>query len=181
MYFDLRLVAGSPELGARLAEMIRTEAPAHPRFLGLMARDVVDRPLPVGPFGRVRVPRRGPHPGTIDIKGAGCIQLVGAARVHALELGLAETNTVARITAAGERGLYAKDEVVEIADAYEHLLRLRLGHQLERLAAAQAPDNQIDPARLSHRDRLLLRDALKTIARVQARLRERYATDFIAP
>jgi CBS domain-containing protein len=179
MYFDLRLVTGAAALAAHLGDRIRTEAPAHPHFLGLMARDVVDRPLPVGFLGGVSVPRTGPHRGAVDIKGAGCIQLVGAARVHALELGLAETTTIVRIAAAGDRGLYSRDDVVEITDAYEHLLRLRLAHQLDRLHAGEAPDNYVDPERLSHRDRLLLRDALKTVGHVQRRLRERYATDFI--
>lgn len=179
MYFDLRSVTGEAALGARLSDRIRTEAPGRSRFLGLMARDVVDRGLPVTFFGGIGVHRSGPHRGAVDIKGAGCIQLVGAARVHALELGLAETNTIERITAAGERGLYTKDEVVEIGDAYEHLLRLRLVHQLERLAAGEAPDNYVQPDHLSHRDGLLLRDALKTVGHVQGRLRERYATDFI--
>jgi CBS domain-containing protein len=179
MHFDLRPVTGSAELAAQLGDRIRAEAPAHQRFLGLMARDVVDRPVPVGFLGGVSVRRSGPHRGAVDIKGAGCIQLVGAARVHALELGLEETMTIARIEAAGQRGLYASEDVVEITDAYEHLLRLRLAHQLDRLAAGEAPDNYVDPDRLSHRDGLLLRDALKTVARVQGRLRERYATDFI--
>lgn len=179
MYFDLRCVAGEADLAARLSDRIRTEAPTRPRFLGLMARDVVDRRLPVSLFGGLSVPRTGPHRGAIDIKGAGCIQLVGAARVHALELGLRETNTLERIAAAGERGLYTSDEVIEIGDAYEHLLRLRLVHQLERLATGEAPDNYVEPDHLSHRDGLLLRDALKTVGHVQGRLRERHATDFI--
>ena len=179
MYFDLRLVTGNASLAAHLGDRIRADAPAHPRFLALMARDVVDRPLPVGFLGGVSVHRSGPHRGAVDIKGAGGIHLVGAARVHALELGLAETATIARIAAAGERGVYSKDEVVEIGDAYEHLLRLRLAHQLDRIAAGEAPDNYVDPERLSHRDGVLLKDALKTVGRVQGRLRERYATDFL--
>jgi CBS domain-containing protein len=179
MYFDLRCVAGERGLATSLGARIRAEAPAHPRFLGLMARDVVDRRVPVTLFGGVSVQRSGAHRGSVDIKGAGCLQLVGAARVHALELGLAETSTVGRFAGAAGRGLYTQDEVTEIRDAYEHLLRLRLAHQLERLTAGEAPDNYVDPERLSHRDALLLRDALKTVGRVQQRLRERYATDFI--
>jgi CBS domain-containing protein len=179
MYFDLRLVAGEAELATRLGARIRAEAQGHTRFLGMMALDVVERRLPVTFFGGVGVHRAGPHRGAVDVKGAGCIQLVGAARVHALELGLSATNTLARFAAAGERGIYAKDDVVEISDAYEHLLRLRLTHQLARLATGEEPDNYVHPEQLSHRDALLLRDALKTVGRVQSRLRERYATDFI--
>jgi hypothetical protein len=41
------------------------------------------------------------------------------------------------------------------------------------------PDNYITPARLSRADALLMRDAMKTVARVQAEVRERFATDFV--
>jgi CBS domain-containing protein len=179
MYFDLRPVSGNFRLAAALADRIHAEAPAHPRFLGLMARDVVDRRVPLTLFGNVGVARSGEHRGRIDVKGGGCFQVVGAARVHALELGLRETNTVARIAAAGAHGRYTDDEVRDITEAYEQLLRVRLAHQLEQLEAGVTPDNRIDPERLSHRDALLLRDALKTVAMVQQRLRERYATDYI--
>jgi CBS domain-containing protein len=179
MYFDLRAAGGDSSLAERVRDRIRAEAPAHPRFLGLLARDVVDRGLPVTLFGGISVHRSGPHRGAVDIKGGGCLQLVGAARVHALALGSAETNTVSRFGAASEHGVYTAAECGEIADAYDHLLRLRLVHQLERLAAGEAADNFVDPERLSHHDGLLLKDALKTVARVQHGLRERYATDFI--
>jgi CBS domain-containing protein len=114
----------------------------------------------------------------VDIKGAGSMQLVGAARVHALELGLRETGTAERFLAAAVRGLYSAAGATEIVDAYAELLRLRLVHQLACLRDGRVPDNDVDPRRLSHRDALLLRDALKTAARVQAGLRQRFATDF---
>jgi CBS domain-containing protein len=179
IFFDLRPVAGDLELGRALAAAVAREAPARPHFLGLLARDVVDRPVSLTWLGRVRTRRGGPRRGTVDVKGGGGLQLVGAARLHALELGLDETNTVARFEAAGRGGLYPEAEVREITDAHEHLLRLRLRHQLDRLAAGQAADNDLDPGGLSHADALLLRDALHTVRHVQGRLRERFATDFL--
>lgn len=179
MYFDLRRVAGDEALAERLAARIRTEAPTHPRFLALMAREVVDRRPPVTLFGNIDVDRSGPHRGAVDVKGGGCMQFVGAARVHALELGIAHTNTLERFAAAGERGVYTKAEVSEIGDAYQHLLRLRLLRQLERLAAGAEPDNYVEPQSLSHRDALLLTDAMKTVRLVQQRVRGRYDTDVI--
>ena len=178
MYFDLRPVAGHRALGVGLAARARDEASGQHHFLTAMARDVVDRRLPVGLFGRLRLARSGPHRGALDLKGAGGLQLVGAARVHALALGLAETGTIERFQAAGARGLYPSEIVTEIADAHEDLLRLRLAHQLARIRAGLAPDNHVEVRRLSHRDQLLLRESLRTAGRVQAGLRERFATDF---
>jgi CBS domain-containing protein len=178
MYFDLRPIVGVSALGESLRALLQSEAPRHPRFLTAMAKDVVERPLPVGLLGGLRVRRSGEHAGTVDLKGAGGMQLVGAARVHALELGLIETGTTERFRAAGDRGLYTPADVSEIVDAYEELLRLRLQHQLACLREGRAPDNHVDPNVLSHRDGVLLREALKTVRRVQGMLRERFATDY---
>jgi CBS domain-containing protein len=174
IFFDLRPIGGALELGARLAELIRAEAPGGHVFLAHLARDVVARHVPLTFFGNIATEGSGPHRGTVDLKSAGSLQLVGAARLAALERGLAETNTVDRFHAAG---LYTHDETREITDAYQHLMRLRLAHQLARIEAGEAPDNRVDPSRLSHAEALLLRDALKTVARVQDGLRERFLTD----
>jgi CBS domain-containing protein len=177
--FDLRPLAGAVELGAALRQIVIAEAPAHRPFLAVLARDVVTSPVPRTLLGRIAVARRGPRQGTVDVKSAGVAQLVGAARVDALDLGLAETNTVDRIRGAGEHGRYTAAEVREITDAYQHLLRLRLGHQLAQIAGGVAPDNFVDPAALSHADRLLFREALNTVTRVQGGLRQRFATDHV--
>ena len=178
MYFDLRPIVGVPTLGESLAALLRDEAPGQRQFLTTMAKDVVDRRLPVGPFGGLRVPRSGPHRGAVDLKGAGGMQYVGAARVHALELGLAETGTAERFLAAGGRGLYEPADAIQIVDAHEDLLRLRLVHQLACVREGRSPDNYVRTDHLSRRDDVLLREALRVAGRVQARLRERFATDF---
>jgi CBS domain-containing protein len=178
MYFDLRPVAGAPELGGSLADLLLREAPEQRRFLTAMAKDVVERRLPIGLLGGLQVSRSGEHAGTVDLKGAGGMQLVGAARVLALELGLTETGTAERFLGAAGRGRYEAAEATRIVDAHEDLLRLRLAHQLACLREGRPPDNHVDPRQLSHRDELLLREALKTAGRVQAELRERFATDY---
>jgi CBS domain-containing protein len=176
IHFDLRPLAGAAGLAAPLARIIRTEAPASRAFLRLLAHDVASRRLPRTLLGNVAVEHRGPGRGSVDIKSAGILHLTGAARVDALALGLPQTNTVDRFRAAAARGVYTTAEAREITDAFQHLARLRLVHQLERLAAGAPPDNRVSPRRLSRADALLFRDALATVERVQAGLRDRFAT-----
>lgn len=178
IHFDLRAAAGAEALAERLAGLVRAEAPEQRKFLTLLARDLVGRRPPLTLFGNIGVRRSGPMRGTVDVKGAGSLQLVSAGRLHALELGLPETSTVDRFRAAAGRGLYTPEEAREVEDAFQHLTRLRLGHQLARIEAGLPPDNDINPARLPHADVLLFRDALRTVTWVQGRIRERYATDF---
>jgi CBS domain-containing protein len=179
IYFDLRPLAGASQLAAALAGLVREEAPQRRRFLEIVASDVVSRPVPLTLFGNVRIPRHGAHPGAVDVKGAGSLQLVGAARLLALQHGVGETNTVERFRAAGAAGVLGAAEVGEINDAFQHLLRLRLRHQLQQLERGEAPDNLVALDALSHADALLFRDALQTVRRVQGTIRERFATDFV--
>jgi CBS domain-containing protein len=179
IYFDLRPLAGAGELAASLSGIVRAEGPQRRGFLETVARDVVSRPVPLTMFGNMRVPRDGAHPGALDVKGAGSLQLTGAARLLALQLGLAETNTVDRFRAAAAAGALGALDVGEITDAFQHLTRLRLRHQLEQLEHGEVPDNLVAPDSLSHADALLFRDALQTVRKVQAAIRERFATDFL--
>lgn len=178
IYFDIRPLGGALELGARLVDLVR-EASTHRVFLGYLASDVVARRLPLTIFGNVAVHRAGPHRGAVDLKGAGGLQLVGAGRLYNLALSLGETNTIDRFRAAAAHGVFKEAEVGEIADAHQHLMRLRLVHQLESVARGEAPDNYITPSRLSRGDAALVREALRTVASVQAEIRERFATDFV--
>jgi CBS domain-containing protein len=167
-------------VAAPLEQVLRREAPTSRAFLRLLAHDVIAARLPRTLLGNIATQRRGPGRGTIDVKAGGGLQLTGAARVAALELGSSHTNTVDRFREAGARRLYTETETREITDAYEHLMRLRLVHQLERLAAGAPADNRLVAARLSRSDALLLRDALAVVERVQAGLRVRFATDGLA-
>jgi CBS domain-containing protein len=180
VYFDVRPLGGALELGTALSAIIRAEAPEHRAFLGYLARDVVTRRLPVTIFGNVAVQRSGPHRGAVDVKGAGGLQLVGAGRLYGLALALGATNTIDRIRAAAGRGIFSDAEAREITDAFQHLMRLRLVHQMEQIMRGEVPDNYITPDRLSRADALLMRDAMKTVARLQGEVRERFATDFVA-
>ena len=179
MYFDLRPVGGRPDLGRELRALLREEAPRRRHFLSALARDVVERAVPLSVLGRVTPERRGPHRGTVDLKGGGGIHLVGAGRVYALDLGLDATDTAARLAGAAAAGLLPADVASAAVEAHEHLLRLRLRHQLAQTAAGAAPDNRVAPGKLSRHEAVLLREALRTVGEAQAHLRDRYRTDLL--
>jgi CBS domain-containing protein len=174
IFFDLRPVAGTLGLGAALAELVAREAPAQTLFLRRLAEDVATSRLPVTWLGRIAVERAGSRRGTVDVKRGGAFQLVGAGRVHALALGLAETNTVDRFRAAAARGVYTATAARDVTDAYQHLMRVRIGHQLRQLEQGQEADNHLSPAELSRADAVLFREALRTVGQVQAEIGERY-------
>jgi CBS domain-containing protein len=178
--FDLRPVAGQAAPGEALWSWVCEQAPTRTLFLRHMAWDAVQRTPPLGLFGRFVVERSGPHQGTLDLKARGVFPVTQAMRVYALSLGLRETNTVDRLHAIGREGVLSASQVSELRDAYEVLLRLRLAHQIARVEAGLPPDNLVDPRTFSKVDRLLLREAFRTLGWLQSMLADRFQTSGVA-
>jgi CBS domain-containing protein len=176
VFFDLRPAAGDETVGHALWEWVCDRAPSHGLFLRYLARATLERRPPLGVFGRFAVKRSGDHKGTFDIKAHGMFPITQAMRVHALSLGLRETNTADRLRQLGERGIFAANEVGELRDAYEVIFRVRLTHQLGCLDAGLPPDNLINPQSLGKSDRLLLKEAFKSLAWLQRELEDRFQT-----
>jgi CBS domain-containing protein len=103
-----------------------------------------------------------------------------ALRVCALSLGVAETNTLDRLATAGDRGMFTPAHVGDLRDAYELISRVRLHHQLACLDAGRPPDNFVDPNALGRSDRLLLKDAFKTLDWLQRFIADRFQVETLA-
>jgi CBS domain-containing protein len=144
-----------------------------------MAKSALERPVPLGFFGGFVVERSGDHRDEVDLKARGVFPVTQAMRVYALSIGARETNTMDRLVAAGAREIFTPGEVGEIADAYEVVARLRLTHQLACLDAGRAPNNFIDPRTLGKADRLLLREAFRSIGWLQRHLEDRFQTSVV--
>jgi CBS domain-containing protein len=179
IYFDLRPVAGSPEPGETLWQWVCASAPGQTLFLRYLARAAVERHPPLGLFGRFVVERSGAHKDALDLKARGVFPMTQAMRVLALSLGLRETNTVDRLVAVTQRGIFRSAECRELRDAYEVVSRIRLAHQLDCIAEHRDPDNHVDPQRLSKSDRLLLKEAFRTLGWLQRVLEDRFQTAMI--
>jgi CBS domain-containing protein len=179
LFFDLRPVAGAEEVGRALWEWVCERAPSHTLFLRHMAKAALERQPPLGFFGGFVVERSGGHKDQLDLKARGVFPITQAMRTYALSLGVRDTNTLDRLAAAGARGLFTAPEVADLSDAYEIMARLRLAHQLTCLDAGRPPDNFLDPRTLGKADRLLLKEAFKTIAWVQRHLEDRFQTSLV--
>jgi len=179
LFFDLRPVAGDPEPGQALWAWVCERAPGSTLFLRHLARVAVSRRSALGWFGRFRVERSGPRRGRLDLKAMAVFPLTGAMRACGLSLGLRETHTLERLRGAEAAGLLRPQDAADISEAYEIVARVRLAHQLRCLDEGLAPDNFLDPRRLGRGDRVLLRDALHTVAWLQRFVEDRFQTNLI--
>src|SRR5581483_11365488 len=68
VFFDLRPIAGSVEVGRALWEWVCERAPLETVFLRLMAKAGLERQVPLGLFGGLVVERSGTHRDRLDLK-----------------------------------------------------------------------------------------------------------------
>jgi CBS domain-containing protein len=177
IYFDLRPVAGEFRLAGALQQEIAAQVSAWRSFPRHLATLAVSHRPPLSLFGRFVLDRGGIR-GGLDLKLGGALLLTNALRAYAIDLGLLETNTIERLEAATRAGgCFTPGEAEDVRLAHETIARLRLRHQLERLAAGREPDNVVDPRTLWRADQRALKDAFRAIRWLQGKVQDRYLTE----
>ncbi len=169
VFFDFRAVFGDETLAARLRAWLVGSTEATPLFLHHMAGGALSTPPPLGFFRDFRYDKPKEYPHTIDLKLYGLRPFVEAARIYALQLGIAHTNTGQRLRLAAPRLRMSADEVEALVGSFYFIQMLRLRHQQFDADAAQLP-NRIDPMRLNELDRVILKEAFRQARNLQTRL-----------
>lgn len=184
IFFDFRPLYGQDALAGELRDWLLARAPDHPIFLRALVGNTLDWASPLGWWQGFRYDADPQHPHTIDLKLHGARPFVDAARIYALAHGVPETNTVERLRAAAARDAMPAHEAAAFVDAFQHIQRLRLEHQLggghvghEDPACGEGggASNRVDPDRLHELDRLILRESLKQARSLQQRLARDYS------
>jgi CBS domain-containing protein len=107
----------------------------------------------------------------IDLKKLGTFPIVHGARALALQAGIAETGTAARLAALAANGGLDAAFARDLTDALHHFMALRLARGL---AGETGP---VPPAQLPTLDREALHDALAIVRRFRAHLRQHFHFD----
>jgi CBS domain-containing protein len=148
VFFDFRALAGEPRLAGALRDAVLEQTKANSAFCRAMAQAALQARPPLGLLSDF-------SDDELDLKLAGVRPFVDAARVLALSAGRAETNTAARLQAAGE---------ATAADAFHYIQTLRLRRESNRVRVAELNDIE--------------RRVLKGAFRHATLLQQRLALDF---
>lgn len=167
IFFDFRPEYGMNALGEDLRDYLATQAPKKGIFLLHLARDCVAARPPLTFFKSFVVEKDGQYKKRLDLKTQGLTPFVNFARLLALQHGVKETNTLARLEALAANDWIRKGLYLETRDAYEFQMQLRLVHQLQMIEANQPPNNYIDPAELSYLEKQTLKEAFAVIGHIQ--------------
>ncbi len=104
------------------------------------------------------------------MKKGGIFPIVHGVRSLAIEHGLLETGTAARIARLAELGALTPDFARELTQALHYLMTLRLDGQLAEAASASL----VRPAELSSMERDLLRDAFQIVKQLREIIRRHF-------
>ncbi|WP_093362028.1 DUF294 nucleotidyltransferase-like domain-containing protein [Tropicimonas isoalkanivorans] len=168
--FDLRPIGGA----AYLLEELKAETLAAARkntiFVGHMIVNSLKHTPPLGLFRGFATVRSGEHKNQLDMKMNGVVPVVDLGRIYALQGGLTEVNTRARLEAAEANGTISRSGGHDLLDAYDLIAETRLKQQAEEIRAGRKPDNYMAPSDLSDLERSHLRDAFVVVRTMQSAL-----------
>jgi CBS domain-containing protein len=170
--FDFRPLFGNTALATDLRSWLLGYTGGNKVFLRLMAQNALESGPPLGLIRAFATDDDAAHRGTLDIKTRGTRLFVDAARVFALAFDIHETNTVARLRAAGRALGVAARHVEATVEAFHFLQLLRL--RLQDETAGRAHQNRLDPETLNEVDQRMLKEAFRQARKLQELLARTY-------
>lgn len=169
IFFDFRPLAGDRTLAVELRRWLVENAPQQALFLRLMAQNALQVKPPLGLIRDFIVDDK-EVPGTLNLKQYGARPFIDAARVFALQSGIAATNTAERIRQIAHKLRISEEETGAFVDAFSFIQLLRLRSQEPADGAAGLPPNRVDPDALNDLDRRILKESLRQARKFQSRL-----------
>lgn len=169
VFFDIRFLYGDKklinELKAFLAENLKNKAV----FFYHYAQTIISLKPPISFFGNFVVESTKENKSAFDIKKV-IVPIVGFARIYDLKYQMFESNTMKRIELLYKKNIINKSDYKEITQAYNFLMMLRINHQLQSLEENIAPDNYINPKKLTDIERTMLKKIFSQISNFQNKL-----------
>jgi CBS domain-containing protein len=166
--FDYRRVTGTLEVEVVLDEVIR-EAHRDPAFMKRLATSVVEVRPPTGRRHAIDV-KHGEHPGKLDIKRGAITPITNLARFYAIDAGLTENRTVARLRGAAAAGRISEQLRDDLEEAFRLAWRIRLEHHVLQAEAGEPLDDFVVPESLRPIPRRSLGEALRLVDDAQSML-----------
>ena len=170
IFFDFRGAYGEMAFIERLRRHLFDSLTGWSGFFRHLTENALYFKPPIGFFRNFVVESKGEHRNSFDIKRA-MMPVVDFARIHALKNHIAETNTQARLYDLNAGGHIGDQDYEEISKSYSYLMQLRFIRQITAMIEENAaPDNYINPKKLSRIEQTMLKEIFKHIENFQAKM-----------
>ncbi len=169
IFYDMRFLEGDATLSCDLLNHIEEIKHNRAVFLYHLAQTILSLKPPISFFGNFIVESGDEHKSTFDIKQVITI-LTGFLRVFSLKNKVNAVNSLERLHALVEKGIFSDKDEKSVTDAYNYLMTFRLKHQLDLLHKGQEPDNYINPRQISEIERSILKKIFSKLTDLQSKL-----------
>ncbi|RTZ96757.1 MAG: signal transduction protein [Deltaproteobacteria bacterium] len=171
IFFDFRCGYGAADLVDQLQKFLFESLEERSGFFSYMTENALHFRPPLGFFRNFVVESRGKHRSKFDIKSA-MLPIVDFARIYGLKNKIETTNTLERLHSLKLNGVLTPTQYEEIEKAYSFLMQLRLVRQITAiLDEGQAPDNYINPKKLTQIEQKMLKEIFKRIEAFQSKMK----------
>jgi CBS domain-containing protein len=172
--FDFRGLHGDLRLAVELKKHLMDKLGDQNLFLKAVADLTTDYRPPIGLFGSLTVAKDGVHANQLDLKKNCLTPLTNIIRLFSFECRIYETSTVERLSVLRTVHPIVKTLGDDLAYALEFLSMLRIRNQLEQVSAGLAPDNFINPKRLSSLEQRNLKEICRLLSRILDDIEKKY-------
>mgnify|MGYP002629697031 CR=1 FL=1 len=170
IFFDFRFAYGAQWITDELTAHLMKSLSNWTGFFRNMAENAVYFRPPIGLFGNFLLKSKGSHRHCIDIKMAG-IPIVDFARIYSLKHDITETSTQDRLYHLYVKKILSRNEYNELDQSYSFNMQIRFMGQIQAILGQNIkPDNYINPKHLSSIEKRMLKEVLKKIKAIQAKL-----------
>jgi CBS domain-containing protein len=171
IFFDAAAVAGDAALLLEARAHLERILGGHDTFLARFAAAADQFQEPGNWFTRLKG-RRDEQP--LDLKKLGTVPIVHGVRALALENGVREQGTAARLARLTQLGRIEPTLAQDLLQALHLLMGIRLTHQLSQREQGLVAGNEVKPSALSTLEREPLHDALAIVKGFRLFLRQHF-------
>lgn len=174
IFFDATAVAGDAALLVQAKAHLARLMGGHDAFLARFAAAADQFQEPGNWFTRLAIRR---DDVALDLKKLGTFPIVHGVRALALQYGVTELGTAARLERLVALNRLDAAQARSLTDALHFFMTLRLSHQLGQIAGGRAPGNSVKASALGVLEREPLHHALAIVKAFRAHLRQHFKFD----
>ena len=180
IFYDSLCAAGDKQIILDLKEYLFKVVGNTQTFNSQFAKVIMNFDVPLGFFdGFVFDSDDKEHKNELDIKKGGIFILVQSIRALSLEKKLFNTNTIKRVKALEELGVFDDEFAQEVIMAFNFLSNLKLKSNLEKIDKKENIDNYINPDDLNTMQKDLLKDSFKIVNKLKKKLEYHFRLNYV--
>ncbi len=176
---DYRPIWGNMTLAERFRENIFNAFKESLTARHMLTKDDLQYKLPINFLGSFITEKRGDHKNEVNLKKSGTVHIVNCIRIFAIKNEISEPSTFGRLKQLTEMGVIPSENAEFYVAGFETLMMFRIRENMKKMKQGKKPDDYVDPYSLRKRERVILKDALSAVSRLQKIVNKEFSVPWL--